>query len=99
MLGGAQYPEDFPWKDNVWFVSHVPPSEHPAFYCSSRATLNVTRSTMAGFGDYPPWRLFESAACQTPVVRDLWEGLNEFFEPGLEISVSLLPPASLATLR
>jgi len=32
LLGGAQYPEDFPWSDNVWFVRHVPPAEHPAFY-------------------------------------------------------------------
>ncbi len=88
MLGGAQYPEDFPWEENVWFVRHVPPSEHPAFYCSSRATLNVTRSTMAGFGYCPSGRLFEAAACQTPVVSDSWEGLKEFFEPGHEILVA-----------
>ena len=88
LLGGAQYPDDFPWNENVWFVDHVPPPEHPAFYSSSRTTLNVTRSAMAGFGYCPSGRLFEAAACATPVVSDSWEGLNEFFEPGREILVA-----------
>jgi spore maturation protein CgeB len=85
VLGGALYPDDFPWNENVWFVRHVPPPEHPAFYCSSRATLNVTRGAMANFGYCPSGRLFEAAACETPVVSDTWEGLSEFFEPGREI--------------
>jgi spore maturation protein CgeB len=88
MLGGAQYPEDFPWVENVWFVRHVPPPEHAAFYCSSKATLNVTRAAMASFGYCPPGRLFEAAACRTPVISDSWEGLDEFFEPGREILVA-----------
>jgi spore maturation protein CgeB len=88
MLGGAQYPDDFPWHENVWFVDHVPPPEHPAFYSSSRTTLNVTRSAMASFGYCPSGRLFEAAACATPVVSDSWEGLNKFFEPGQEILVA-----------
>jgi spore maturation protein CgeB len=85
MVGGALYPDDFPWNENVWFVRHVPPPEHPAFYCSSRATLNVTRGAMANFGYCPSGRLFEAAACETPVVSDTWDGLSEFFEPGREI--------------
>jgi spore maturation protein CgeB len=88
MLGGAQYPDDFPWNENVWFVEHVPPPEHPAFYSSSKATLNVTRSAMANFGYCPSGRLFEAAACSTPVISDKWEGLDEFFEPGREILVA-----------
>jgi spore maturation protein CgeB len=88
MLGGAQYPDNFPWNENVWFVEHVPPPEHPAFYSSSKATLNVTRSAMASFGYCPSGRLFEAAACETPVVSDSWEGLDEFFEPGREILVA-----------
>jgi spore maturation protein CgeB len=88
MLGGAQYPDDFPWNENVWFVEHVPPPEHPAFYSSSKATLNVTRSAMASFGYCPSGRLFEAAACGTPVISDSWEGLDEFFEPGRQILVA-----------
>lgn len=88
LLGGAQYPEDFPWSKNVWFVRHVPPAEHPAFYSSSRATLNVTRAAMARYGHCPSGRLFEAAACETPIVSDGWDGLDEFFEPGRELLVT-----------
>jgi len=85
LVGGAQYPADFPWNDNVWFVRHVAPQDHPEFYCSSRATLNVTRAAMASVGYCPSGRLFEAAACETPIVSDSWEGLAEFFEPGREL--------------
>jgi spore maturation protein CgeB len=87
LLGGAQYPDDFPWNDNVWFVRHVPPPEHPAFYCSSLLTLNVTRGAMAEVGYCPSGRLFEAAACGTPIVSDSWPGLDQFFEPGRELLV------------
>jgi spore maturation protein CgeB len=43
---------------------------------------------MASFGYCPSGRLFEAAACATPVVSDSWEGLSEFFEPGREILVA-----------
>jgi spore maturation protein CgeB len=88
VLGGAQYPDDFPWNQNVWFVRHVPPPEHPAFYSSSKVTLNVTRAAMASFGYCPSGRLFEAAACGTPVLSDSWEGLEYFFESGREILVA-----------
>ena len=88
LIGGAQYPPDFPWLPNVFFVRHLPPSEHPAFYCSSRLTLNVTRAPMAAMGWCPSGRLFEAAACGTPVLSDDWEGLETFFTPGEEILVA-----------
>jgi spore maturation protein CgeB len=99
LLGGAQYPEDFPWADNVWFVHHVPPPEHPAFYCSSRLTLNVTRAAMAEVGYCPSGRLFEAAACETPVLSDAWEGLEQFFEPGKEILVASTASDVVEALR
>jgi spore maturation protein CgeB len=88
LIGGAQYPAGFPWADNIWFVQHVPPADHPAFYCSSRLTVNVTRAPMAAFGWCPSGRLFEAAACGVPVVSDWWPGLDEFFTPGEEILVA-----------
>jgi spore maturation protein CgeB len=87
VIGGAQYPEEFPWRPNIWFVRHVPPPRHSAFYSSSDLTLSVTRTAMAEMGHCPPGRLFEAAACGTPVVSDWWEGLDDFFEPGREILV------------
>lgn len=85
VMGGAQYPDAFPWRSNIFFVRHLPPSLHPAFFCSSRATLNITRATMAEYGYCPSGRLFEAAACGTPILSDWWEGLETFFEPGKEI--------------
>jgi spore maturation protein CgeB len=85
LIGGALYPQDFPWGENVWFVRHVPPPEHPAFYSSSKLTLSVTRGAMAEMGYCPSGRLFEAAACGTAVISDTWDGLDEFFEPGSEI--------------
>lgn len=88
LIGGAQYPADFPWGPNVFFVRHLPPEEHPAFFSSSRLTLNVTRAPMAKMGWCPSGRLFEAAACGAAIVSDTWEGLDSFFTPGEEILVA-----------
>jgi spore maturation protein CgeB len=99
LMGGAQYPDDFPWSDNVWFVRHLPPEEHSAFYCSSRLTLNITRAPMAEMGWCPSGRLFEAAACATPVLSDTWEGLADFFVPGEEILLASRPEEAVAALE
>jgi len=101
VIGGAQYPQDFPWAENIYFVRHLPPWLHPAFFCSGRATLNVTRRAMADYGFCPSGRLFEAAACGTPIITDSWEGLDTFFTPGTEIlpvssAVDVLRAISLA---
>jgi spore maturation protein CgeB len=87
-IGGAQYPQDFPWTANIHFARHVPPPEHPAFFCSSRLTLNVTRRAMAEMGHCPSGRLFEAAACGCPLLSDWWEGLDHFYQPGTEILIT-----------
>lgn len=88
VIGGALYPENFPWSRNIYFVRHVPPPEHSAFYCSSAFTLNITRRAMAEMGYCPSGRLFEAAACGIPILSDEWEGLDHFFRPGSEIVVA-----------
>lgn len=85
VIAGAQYPADFPWGSNVFFVRHLPPADHPAFFAASPLTLNVTRAAMATMGYCPSGRLFEAAACGTAVLSDAWEGLDAFFEPGREV--------------
>ena len=87
MLAGSQYPNDFAWEPNVFYLTHLPPGDHAAFYSSSRWTLNVTRGPMAALGYCPSGRLFEAAACGTPIVTDSWTGLDEFFTPGYELLV------------
>lgn len=97
-IGGAQYPHDFPWSSNIYFVRHLPPGLHSAFYCSSRATLNVTRRAMASYGYCPSGRLFEAAACGAPILSDGWEGLEDFFQPGREVLRMDTPEDTIAAL-
>jgi spore maturation protein CgeB len=88
LIGGAQYPQDFPWSENIYFVRHLPPAEHAAFFSSSRLTLNLTRTPMAQMGWCPSGRLFEAAACGAALLSDDWEGLEAFFEPGEEVLIA-----------
>jgi spore maturation protein CgeB len=99
VIGGAQYPESFPWASNIFFVRHLPPAEHPAFFSSSSLTLNVTRRAMVETGFCPSGRLFEAAACGTAMLSDAWEGLDTFFTPGEEILVTRSAEDTLAALE
>lgn len=98
LIAGAQYPQDFPWTDNIFFLRHLAPQEHPAFYASSRLTLNVTRAAMAGLGWCPSGRLFEATACGAAVLSDAFDGLDAFYRPGEEILIAETPEAVLAAL-
>ena len=99
LIGGAQYPQDFPWTPNIRFVRHMPPPEHPAFFGSSRLTLNVTRKAMADYGHCPSGRLFEAAACGCPVLSDTWDGLDQFYVPGEEILIARSTDDSVAAME
>ncbi|MBC6982677.1 glycosyltransferase [Caulobacter sp. 17J80-11] len=98
VLGGSGYGADFPWSDNIWFMDHVAPPDHAAFFSSSALTLNATRRDMAAMGWCPSGRLFEAAACGTPVLSDAWEGLDSFFTPGREILIANDADDALAAL-
>lgn len=98
LIGGAQYPGGFPWAPNIRFVHHVAPADHPAFFSSSRLTLNVTRQAMAEMGWCPSGRLFEAAACGTAILSDAWDGLDSFFLPGEEIVVARSSDDAVAAL-
>lgn len=87
LLGGSLYPP-LRLPPNVTHIEHVAPSQHGAFFASSRLTLNVTRSTMARLGYCPSGRLFEAAACGATIVSDWFEGLDEFFLPGSEVLIA-----------
>jgi len=98
LMGGAQYDGSFPWQPNIYFVRHVPPADHCAFYCSSPLTLNATRRPMAEVGYCPSGRLFEAAACGVPVLSDVWPGIHEFFEPETEILLARDTEEAMAAL-
>lgn len=99
IIGGAQYPGDFPWTENIFFLRHVTPDQHPWFYAGARVTLNVTRQAMAALGWCPSGRLFEAGACAAPIISDWWEGLDEFFLPGREILIARTTDDVLAALE
>jgi spore maturation protein CgeB len=98
MIGGAGYSGAFPWTRNIYFVRHLPPGEHAAFFSSSRLTLNVTRAAMAQMGYCPSGRLFEAASCNAPILSDWWEGLDEFFAPGREVLVARTTDEGVAAI-
>ena len=81
-VAGPQYPDTIDWPANVERIEHLPPADHAAFYSASRFALNVTRADMIAAGWSPSVRLFEAAACATPILSDRWDGLGELFPPG-----------------
>jgi spore maturation protein CgeB len=88
VVAGPQYPASILWSSNIERIEHLPPSVHRKFYNSQRFTMNITRADMIKAGYSPSVRLFEAAACGTPVISDYWEGLETIFEPGKEILIS-----------
>ena len=68
VVAGAQYPTDTVWPENVGRIEHLPPQEHREFYNAQRFTLNVTRAEMLRVGWSPSVRVFEAAACGTPII-------------------------------
>lgn len=84
-VAGSQYPSGIAWPDNIERIEHVPPQNHPLFYAQSRFTLNITRADMIRAGYSPSVRLFEAAACATPIISDMWDGIDTFFLPNREI--------------
>lgn len=99
VVGGPMYPESVQWPANVQHRDHVPPAEHRGFYNRQRWTLNVTRDDMIAAGWSPSVRLFEAAACGTPIISDSWPGLEDFFTPGDEIVLAQNSDEVLHALR
>jgi spore maturation protein CgeB len=99
VVAGPQYPATVQWPPNVERIEHLPPVEHRAFYNAQKFTLNITRADMVRAGYAPSVRLFEAAACATPIISDYWEGLETLFEIGEEILVAHTPADTLNYLR
>jgi spore maturation protein CgeB len=85
IVAGPQYPDTGTWPANVTHQPHLPPAEHRRFYNSQRFTLNVTRQDMIRAGWSPSVRLFEAAACGTPIISDRWAGIESLLVPHQEI--------------
>ncbi|MBW4561501.1 MAG: glycosyltransferase [Mojavia pulchra JT2-VF2] len=99
VVAGPQYPNDIQWPANIERIEHLPPAKHREFYNAQRYTLNITRTDMVQAGYSPSVRLFEAAACGTPIISDYWEGLDTFFKFGTEILVSYTAKDTLRYLQ
>ncbi len=97
-VAGPQYPADIAWPANVERFQHVGPQDHREFYGVSRFTLNVTRADMVQAGWSPSVRLFEAAACGTPILSDFWDGLDTVLEPGRSVLLARGPDDTLGVL-
>jgi spore maturation protein CgeB len=99
VVAGPQYPRRIKWPANVERIEHLAPAQHRRFYNAQRFTLNVTRADMIAAGYSPSVRLFEAAACATPIISDQWEGLDSLFTPGQEILLARGAADTLQYLR
>jgi spore maturation protein CgeB len=88
VVAGPQYPKTVRWPRNVRRIQHLPPKRHRAFYNAQQFTLNLTRADMVTAGFSPSVRLFEAAACGTPIISDHWDGIDTLLQPGREILIA-----------
>jgi spore maturation protein CgeB len=98
VVAGPMYPAELSWPANVERIEHLAPASHRRFYSSQRFTLNLTRADMRTAGYSPSVRLFEAAACGTPIISDHWPGLETFFDLGKEILTASSPDQVLRYL-
>jgi spore maturation protein CgeB len=85
VVAGPQYPPSIRWPANVRHIEHLPPDQHRTFYNAQRFTLSITRAGTRAAGFTPSVGLFEAAACGTPIVSDVWDGIAEILRPGHEV--------------
>lgn len=88
VVAGPQYPAHIQWPAAIERIEHLPPEKHRKFYNQQKFTLNVTRKAMIEAGFAPSVRLFEAAACGTPIISDYWEGLDTIFAFDKEILIA-----------
>jgi spore maturation protein CgeB len=87
LLGGSGW-QGKAMPANVHELGHIYTADHNAFNCTPRAILNISRESMARYGFSPATRVFEAAGAAACVITDAWDGLELFFEPGVEILVA-----------
>lgn len=98
-VAGPMYPQTITWPANVTRFEHLSPRAHRGFYNAQRFTLNITRQDMVRAGYSPSVRLFEAAACGTPIISDSWKGLGNLFRIGSEVLVARSAEDTLRYLR
>ena len=99
VVAGSLFPDEIAWPGNVERIEHLPPADHAAFYNAQRFTLNITREAMRALGWSPSVRLFEAAACGTPIISDRWPGLTELLPETEAVTLADTTEDVVAALR
>jgi spore maturation protein CgeB len=99
IVAGSSYPRSMRWPGNVKRIPQISPQKRRAFYNSQRFMLDIAPSDVAAVGYSPGARLFEAAACGTPIITEFWSGLDKFFTPDEEILISHSPDETLIYLE
>jgi len=99
VIAGSGYQKSIKCPPNVSISPHLNADRRRALYNSQRFSLNITRPEMVAAGYSPSARLFEAAACATPIISDWWNGLEILFEPGEEILIAHDTEDTLCYLR
>jgi spore maturation protein CgeB len=87
-----------PFHHRIEASARLPPARHARFYSSIGWALNLTRDDMVALGYSPSVRIFEAAACATPIVSDFWRGLDQMLRPEKEIAIAEDPERVLQLL-
>jgi spore maturation protein CgeB len=87
LVAGTEQPTEAHFPPNVERIKHRPRMDQRHFYNLQRYTLNVPRRAMVAEGWAPNIRIFEAAACGTPIISEPWPGLDELFSPAAEVLV------------
>ncbi|HUR20972.1 MAG TPA: glycosyltransferase [Vicinamibacterales bacterium] len=85
VVAGSICDDNRQWPSNVRRIAPVMTTQQRGFYAQQRFALNLTPGTS------PHCRLFQAAACGTPIITDRWLGLDQFFEPDAEVLVADSP--------
>ena len=85
VVAGSICDDNRQWPGNVRRIAPVMNTHQRGFYAQQRFALNLTPAS------FPHSRLFQAAACGTPIITDHWPGLDQFFEPGAEVLVAESP--------
>jgi spore maturation protein CgeB len=99
VVAGSGYPRGLRWPKNVTRIPHLPAGKQRAFHNSQRFALHMTSPGEIAIGFSPDARLFEAAACGTPVISDFWPGIHTLFKPDDEILISHSPDETLVYLE
>jgi len=91
VTAGLRFPEAAKLPDNIQRSGQCSADKLRRFYSAQRFTLHLARADAREAGYSPSIRLFEAAACGTPIISDAWPGLDTLLKPRREVLIARSP--------